>query len=296
MEVEAFQKLDPQTFYRKFLSEGVRPDGRGLQEVRDVAVSCGVLTAPHVAASALVTLGDTKVVTGITLQVGQPSQAEPGCGDVEVSVHLTPLCSSMFSVGRPSEQAQALEALIRDVLTASRPFRREDLLIEARRFAWRLCIDMYCLSYEGNAADAALLSVAACLLRLRLPPTVITPDGEVLVAEGEGTPLPVSHVPLPLTFGVFEGALVADPSLLEEDLVAAALTVVQSLDEGKGGSGGGGAARVCAVHKAGGACVAPALLARALALGRSHAQRVLPVLRGAAASAAAAAAATAPGT
>ena len=113
MEAEAFQKLDPQTFYRKFLSSNVRPDGRSFQQIRDVTISYGVLRNEHVAISTLVTLGDTKVVSAITLQVGQPSEYSPNSGEIEIQVLLTPLCSSKFSVGKPSEQAMVLEALIR---------------------------------------------------------------------------------------------------------------------------------------------------------------------------------------
>jgi exosome complex component RRP43 len=70
------------------------------------------------------------------------------------------------------------------VLYGSKPFRREDLCIERGRSAWKLCIDVLCLSYEGNVTDAALIAVMACLLRVQLPETVTAEDGEVLIAEG----------------------------------------------------------------------------------------------------------------
>jgi exosome complex component RRP43 len=117
MEVEAFQRLDPESFYRKFIASAVRPDGRTLHAVRDISITPGVLSSHNVAASALVRLGDTKVVVGITLQIGVPSEAAPDCGDADISVLLTPLCSTKFSTGRPSEQAQALETLIRYLLS-----------------------------------------------------------------------------------------------------------------------------------------------------------------------------------
>ena len=117
MEVEAFQRLDLESFYRKFITNAVRPDGRTLHAVRDIAITLGVLSSHNVAASALVRLGNTKVVVGITLQIGVPSEAAPDCGDADISVQLTPLCSTKFSIGRPSEQAQALETLIRYTLS-----------------------------------------------------------------------------------------------------------------------------------------------------------------------------------
>lgn len=80
MEVEAFQRLDPENFYRRFVNNGVRPDGRGLRSVRPISVDVGVLSKERVQASALVGLGSTKILAGITLQVGQPSESTPMCG------------------------------------------------------------------------------------------------------------------------------------------------------------------------------------------------------------------------
>lgn len=80
MEVEAFQRLDPENFYRRFVQNGVRPDGRELRAVRPISVDVGVLSEGNVEASALVGLGSTKVLAGITLQVGHPSESAPMCG------------------------------------------------------------------------------------------------------------------------------------------------------------------------------------------------------------------------
>lgn len=80
MEVEAFQRLDPENFYRRFIKNGVRPDGRELRAVRPISVDVEVLSSEHVQASALVGLGSTKVLAGITLEVGQPAESTPLCG------------------------------------------------------------------------------------------------------------------------------------------------------------------------------------------------------------------------
>lgn len=77
MEVEAFQRLDPENFYRRFIKNGVRPDGRELRAVRPISVDVEVLSPEHVQASALVGLGSTKVLAGITLEIGQPAESTP---------------------------------------------------------------------------------------------------------------------------------------------------------------------------------------------------------------------------
>lgn len=88
MEVEAFQRLDPENFYRRFIKNGVRPDGRELRAVRPISVDVEVLSPEHVQASALVGLGSTKVLAGITLEVGQPAESTPFCGMLGKHVRL----------------------------------------------------------------------------------------------------------------------------------------------------------------------------------------------------------------
>jgi exosome complex component RRP43 len=41
MEIEAFRKLHPAEFYRKFLVHSVRPDGRNLSKARKTTVTSG---------------------------------------------------------------------------------------------------------------------------------------------------------------------------------------------------------------------------------------------------------------
>lgn len=82
MEVEAFQRLDPESFYRRFIKNSVRPDGRGLRTVRPISIDVEVLSDKHVQGSALVALGSTKVLAGITSQIGQPGESTPLSGAI----------------------------------------------------------------------------------------------------------------------------------------------------------------------------------------------------------------------
>ncbi len=42
MEIEAFRKLHPAEFYRKFLVHSVRPDGRNLSKARKTTITTGI--------------------------------------------------------------------------------------------------------------------------------------------------------------------------------------------------------------------------------------------------------------
>ena len=59
-----------------------------------------------------------------------------------------------------------------------------DLSIDDGSFAWKLCMDIVCLSYDGNLADAALIAAMGALMRLQLPRTRRI-DDEIFLTEGE---------------------------------------------------------------------------------------------------------------
>lgn len=100
MEVEAFQRLDPENFYRRFIKNGVRPDGRELRAVRPISVDVEVLSSEHVQASALVGLGSTKVLAGITLEIGQPAESSPLCGMLGRHADMLTKCAASIESGR----------------------------------------------------------------------------------------------------------------------------------------------------------------------------------------------------
>ncbi len=59
-----------------------------------------------------------------------------------------------------------------------------DLGIDDGSFAWKLCVDIVCLSFDGNLADAALIAAVGALMRLQLPATRRI-DNEIFVTKGE---------------------------------------------------------------------------------------------------------------
>eukprot|EP00903_Cladosiphon_okamuranus_P019258 g17705.t1 len=192
------------------------------------------------------------------------------CGMLDVEVKLSPLSSSKFGSGRPSEQAQVLATFIKTSIVESGALVLTDLGIDDGCFAWKLCIDIVCLSFDGNVADAALVAAMGSLMRLKLPGTRRIAD-EVFVTEDTPTTLVLKHIPLPLTCGLFDGTIITDPSSLEEELLTTHVTVV-STAEGK----------VCGVHKPGGSCTSGKQLSECMQLCQQHAEALVQTLRAAA--------------
>lgn len=246
------RRLEPKVYMRRFLADGVRVDGREPEALRPASAKRGVLR--RCAGSAVVQLGETKAIGGLSLQVGHPAESSPQSGDIDVDVSLSPLCGAAYRVGRKSAAALQLEALLKKVLTASGFVDYAGLCIAEGAAAWKLLLSITCVSDAGNLWDA-VLRVAVETLRDAVLPAIEMEDGEAVIVEGEGRPLPLQGRLVPLTCGLFDGTVLVDPSLEEKNYVDAEVTVVCN-----------GEGKVCAVYKDAGAPMAPAQIARCIAL------------------------------
>ncbi len=75
---EVIRKLQPLEFYKKFLPQGVRPDGREHHKTRKTVISAGSLSTAE--GSSLVKMGNTSVICGVKAEVTIPSDDEPKTG------------------------------------------------------------------------------------------------------------------------------------------------------------------------------------------------------------------------
>jgi exosome complex component RRP42 len=93
----------------------------------------------------------------------------------------------------------------------------EKLCIEPKKEVWMLFTDVYVLDYDGNLFDAATLGAVAALM------STIVPAKEN--DKGEDFPLPINHIPISVTAVQIENSILVDPTLDEEKVAAARLTV-----------------------------------------------------------------------
>ncbi|KAE8994570.1 hypothetical protein PR003_g20444 [Phytophthora rubi] len=254
-----YKKLFPAEYMRKCLANKVRPDSRTIEAARAVQLQTDVV---HTAASSsLVKLGKTSVLTAIKLAVGTPAVATPDQGEIAVQVHLSPLCSSRFTVGRPSEESQSISSQLSRIIVGSRVVEMENLSIVKGQSAWKLMLDVYCVDHDGNVLDAALTSIMAALKTLKLPATSVNEADNVvsIVSDGDATPLRVEHYAYATSFAVVEDTVLIDPTSDEEDLASAVFSLSYSTN-----------GQLCGVHKAGGTIVAPRVMQQCMQVAKRN--------------------------
>ncbi|XP_048774394.1 exosome complex component RRP43-like [Ostrea edulis] len=235
-----FRTARPKEYFRNFLEQEVRPDGRELGETRTIVINIGCLSTAN--GSALVKVGNTTVMCGIKAELAKPKTEEPTHGFIVPNVELSPMCSSQFRPGPPGEQAQVLSQFMLEVIKNSNCIDVEKLCVISGRLVWTLHCDVVCVDYDGNVTDACILSLLAALNNTTLPEVSLNEDTDKVEAfPDRPTALVLQCSPVSSTYAIFDDEILfVDPTAEEENLATGQLTVVTA--NGK----------LCMVHKPGG--------------------------------------------
>jgi exosome complex RNA-binding protein Rrp42 (RNase PH superfamily) len=235
-DASAFRTVQPLEYYLKFLTQGVRPDGRALLRARKATSRGGAVSSAD--GSCMVQLGKTVVIAGVQCEPSVPTQAEPSLGRVLVSLEVSAVASvAASSGGRGSAERQnrelspLLELLQR---TASNELiDLESLCIVEGRAVWSCHCDLYVIEHDGNLTDAALLAMTRALREVRLPRVEFAKapspadagaaaaaaagseggvgggaeGGQLVVREECAVPLVLSRPLFPLSFALLSGNL-----------------------------------------------------------------------------------------
>lgn len=235
-----YKTIHPVKYYRDFLAQGVRPDGRSLQKFRPVSINVGSIKTAE--GSAIVKIGNTVVVCGIKAELAAPKAEEPNRGYLVPNVELPPLCSPKFRPGPPSDQAQVSSNFIAETLTHSGCVDLTDLCIVPEHLAWVLHCDLICLDHDGSLLDACVIALVTALRTVKLPHVSYDVEKEATVVSTEKrNKLQVYNTPVATTYAIFDDEiLLPDPTNEEESLSSGVVTVVVQGD------------MLCSVHKPGG--------------------------------------------
>jgi len=210
-----------------------RVDGRRLDEPRKVSVARSFVKTAE--GSARVKLGNTDVLVGIKMSVGEPYPDTPNTGVLSTSVELIPMASPTFEAGPPRPDAIELARVVDRGIRESKMVNMEKLCITPKEKVWILFIDIHVLDFDGNLFDACSYAAVSALAS-----TIAPAKGQGL---GDDFPLPVEHWPVSVTTAKIKDLLLVDPSLDEERMADARLTVttdengdIRAMQKGLSGS------------------------------------------------------------
>lgn len=199
----------------KLLAKGKRVDGRSWDEFRPISIQTNYTETAE--GSARVKLGNTDVLVGVKMQLGEPFDDTPNKGVLSTNAELIPLASPTFESGPPDENSIELARVVDRGIRESQMIDLEALCLEPKKEVWIMFTDIYVLDYDGNLFDAAFLGAVAALGSTKVPAKAND--------RGEDYPLPLRHIPMSVTAVQIENSILVDPTLDEEKVAAARLTV-----------------------------------------------------------------------
>jgi exosome complex component RRP42 len=220
----------------QLISKGKRLDGRELTSYREIQVESGLIERAE--GSARVRLGKTEVLVGIKIDVGEPFPDTPNEGVLTVNAELVPLASPTFEPGPPDENSIELARVVDRGIRESKAIVVEELCVEPGKKVFIVFVDIYVLNYDGNLIDASTLAALAALLNTKMSNYEIK-EGEIKIKPGY-KPLPIRNYPVEVTFAKMTDKLIVDPSLEEEQVMDARLTIAIEKD-----------GKICAIQKGG---------------------------------------------
>lgn len=199
----------------KLLAKGRRVDNRAWDEFRPITIQPGYIETAE--GSARVKIGNTDVLVGVKMATGAPFADTPNKGVLSTNAELIPMASPNFESGPPDENSIELARVVDRGIRESQMVDLEALCIEPEKEVWIMFTDIYVLDYDGNLFDAAFLGAIAALNNTVVPAKAND--------RGDDYQLPIQHMPISVTAVQIENSILVDPTLDEEKVAEARLTV-----------------------------------------------------------------------
>jgi len=195
---------------------------------------------------------------GTKVEIGEPFADTPNDGVLTVNAELVPLASPGFEPGPPDENSIELARIVDRGIRESKAINTEKLVIDPGKKVFVVFVDIYVLNHDGNLIDASALAAMAALLNTKMGKYEVE-DGEVKTKPGY-EPLPVKKHPITVTCAKIGDKLIVDPSLEEEQVMDARISIAFDDDD-----------NICAVQKGGAGYFEPKELVEAARIAKEKA-------------------------
>lgn len=221
------------------LSKSKRLDGRGLKDYREITIELDVIEKAN--GSAKVSIGNTEVIAGVKIQRGTPFDDTPDRGLLVVTGEVLPLASAYAEPGPPNEEAIELARVVDRGIRESGMIDLSKLCLIEGKAVLAVFVDISVLNVDGNLFDAASYAAVAALLSSKMPKYEVKQDEVKEV--NKTVNLPTKLIPVSITLAIIDGVIVIDPTLEEETVMTARITITtadkNSICAGQKGNPGG---------------------------------------------------------
>ena len=202
------------------IQQDKRVDERKLDQYREIKVETKI--SKNAEGSARCKIGDTEVLVGVKMDIGEPYTDSPDEGTIIVTAELSPIASPLFELGPPGQQATELARIVDRGIRESKAIDFKKLCIKEGEKIWLIFIDIYPLNDDGNLIDASVLASLAALKHAKFPKIK---DDRVVFGEFTDKKLELTKLPVTLTFGKINDKILVDLNSKEESVIDARLSI-----------------------------------------------------------------------
>jgi len=162
---DALYSLNKQIMRKKILEQGVRPDGRGLRDVRAIWSEAGILPRPH--GSAVFTRGETQVLTVATLGPIGDAQMLDGISKETSKRYMHHYNFPPYSVGEAGRMRAPGRREIGHGALAERAL--EPVIPEEEDFPYAIRLVSEVISSNGSTSQAAVCGSTMAMMDAGVP-------------------------------------------------------------------------------------------------------------------------------
>ncbi len=202
----------------------IRLDGRKEDEYRKpIEIKLGI--SKKAEGSAWAKIGNTEVIAGVKMKVGEPFPDTPDEGVLITGNELLPMSSPRFQPGPPSPESIEIARIVDRGIRESKMIDLKKLCVRKGELVWTIFLDIYTMNDDGNLIDAAALAALAALKSAVLPKL----DGDkILFGEFTKTPIPLKKLAVTTTVVKIGSNLMVDPNLDEGEMLDSRLSIATS--------------------------------------------------------------------
>jgi len=205
----------------EFLSKEKRLDGRDLLDFRPIKIETGIIEKAN--GSARVQIGNTQVIAGVKIDIGEPFPDTPEKGLLVVNAEVLPLSSAYAEPGPPDEDAIELARVVDRGIRESQMIDLSKLVLIQGKKVYAVFIDVDILDTDGNLFDAVSYATVASLATSTMPKFSID-QNELITQEEESTHLHINCIPVSITLAKIGDEFIIDPTSEEEAVMDTRIT------------------------------------------------------------------------
>ena len=219
-------------FIQNALKDGIRMDGRSIDDFRDVYIN---LTRNEVSSSADVVVGNSRVICNVKGEIIPPHFNSPNEGIMHINVDFSAATTELANISE-TELCRLIEYSVQE----NNVIDMDSLCIIEGAKVWLITCEVLIVdSSGGNLRDVSIIAVVSALRAFRRPEALVLESNEdytknnqvCLYTADEKEPLQLAlhHIPIPLTIGLItkttvtkdetNNLLIGDPTAQEELLL-----------------------------------------------------------------------------